>query len=602
MPIMETSDKKDSGNKSWSWLDFAKLILQFFGKNRYKFLLAATIIFLTYFYTLIPPVAIGLVVDFFTKYQPGEPIDFVIFVAAGFMLTNLVFSQVRLRSREWIGNLFSEMNYRVKVDGFTRLMEYSLAWHEKENAGNKIQRLQSGIESLSRLGDLLTSGGSGLLMTVAGIVGVIGAFLFLSPVFMLFGIAFVVVFFAIHRSYENKIQKVNALRNQQLEKVSGRFYEGLNNVLTIKSLGAKDSFVSQVNEAESTGKNYEVERRKYYFTKRRWFQGVISVANAAFILLLANQYLAGVITVGVIIVYFNYLGRLIDITWEATEVLDNLQLVKQGVERLAPVFKDENIAVHGDKSFPAHWKQIQLLNAGFKYQVDSKQFAVKNLDLVIRKGEKLGIVGRSGSGKSTLVKLLLGLYPLSEGSYQIGGVNFYELGRQGISSNIAIVLQDAELFNASLADNLTLLQKPVMSKLLQAIKIAQLEDLVKRLPEGINSLIGEKGYKLSGGERQRLGIARAIYRDTDILFLDEATSNLDSATELAVQHALESELKSKTMVIVAHRLSTLRNVDRIVVFEDGSIVETGSFDELIANKSGRFHQLYSLQVKKGEKL
>ncbi|KXK10162.1 MAG: putative multidrug export ATP-binding/permease protein [Microgenomates bacterium OLB23] len=193
----------------------------------------------------------------------------------------------------------------------------------------------------------------------------------------------------------------------------------------------------------------------------------------------------------------------------------------------------------------------------------------------------------------------MGLYPLSAGRYTIDSTNYYDLSAESISHHIAIVLQDSEMFNMTLRENITLLRSVSEELLLKAVKVAQLEDVVTKLPDGLETLIGEKGYHLSGGERQRVGIARAICKNPEIIIFDEATSSLDSRTEGKIQSALEKELSKKTLIFIAHRVSTLKNVDIIYVFKGGRIVESGTFKSLGADSQSYFSHLYKLQAEHG---
>ncbi|MFW6026468.1 MAG: ABC transporter ATP-binding protein [Candidatus Woesearchaeota archaeon] len=212
----------------------------------------------------------------------------------------------------------------------------------------------------------------------------------------------------------------------------------------------------------------------------------------------------------------------------------------------------------------------------------------------INKNEKVGVVGYSGSGKSTLSKLLLGLYKINSGEIKIDEKNFYGFEHQNLLDNISLVIQETEMFNMSLRDNISMLKEIDSNTLQKAIKIAQLEDVIKKLPDGLDTVIGEKGYKLSGGERQRVGIARAICKNSNILILDEATSSLDPETELKIQEGLDL-LENKTMIIIAHRLSTLKNVDKILVFDKGRLVEQGNFKELLKDPNSKFYYIWSMQ-------
>jgi ABC-type multidrug transport system fused ATPase/permease subunit len=213
------------------------------------------------------------------------------------------------------------------------------------------------------------------------------------------------------------------------------------------------------------------------------------------------------------------------------------------------------------------------------------------------------VAGLSGSGKSTLAKIILGLYALKDGVFQIGKEgamqNYYSISHNETLGNITVVLQETELFNLSLRENITMMRGEDKELLDLAIRISELGEVIKKLPDGLDSLIGEKGYMLSGGERQRLGIARAIYKNAPIIILDEATSSLDSETEGKIMAQLLGEYgKDKTFLIIAHRLGTLKYTDNIVVMEKGKVVEEGSYDNLMENSKSVF---YRMNVNKDKK-
>ncbi len=219
---------------------------------------------------------------------------------------------------------------------------------------------------------------------------------------------------------------------------------------------------------------------------------------------------------------------------------------------------------------------------------------MKNLSLSIKRNEKIVIVGLSGSGKSTLIKLLLRLYEPTKGSVTIDGKSIYDYSRTSLRSLITVVLQDQELFNISFQDNIFLTGKTRNLILFnEAVAKSALNKVVAGLPQGVRTVIGEKGYKLSGGERQRLGLARAIYRDSPVIILDEATSQLDSASEELIQQELK-QLNDKTILVIAHRLATLKHLDRIIYIHRGKIIEEGSFKQLISEK-GFFYDLWKRQ-------
>lgn len=252
------------------------------------------------------------------------------------------------------------------------------------------------------------------------------------------------------------------------------------------------------------------------------------------------------------------------------------------------------IDASGTQSFPKHWKEITLKNVSFGY---GDAAVLKKISFTIKRGERIGIVGLSGAGKSTLYKLLLKEYEDYTGEILVDNISLKDIRKASYIEHTAVVLQDTEVFNFSLKENITIAngKKARDTKLLNSsLEVAHVTDFVKRLPEGVGTMIGEKGVKLSGGERQRVGIARAVFKQPELLLLDEATSHLDSESEQKIQDSLHHVFKSVTAVAIAHRLSTIREMDRILVLEAGKLIEEGTFEALLKQK-GRFAELWQKQ-------
>ena len=226
---------------------------------------------------------------------------------------------------------------------------------------------------------------------------------------------------------------------------------------------------------------------------------------------------------------------------------------------------------------------------------------LKNLSLTVNKNETVAIVGNSGGGKSTLVNLLPRFYDITSGSITIDGIDIRDLSLHSLRSHIAVVFQDNFLFSGSIRENI-LMGNPEATEeeLNQAIESAHLQEMIEDLPDGIDTILGERGMTLSGGQRQRVAIARAMIKSTPIVILDEATSALDNKSEAIVQKALDNLIKNKTVFVIAHRLSTIKNANRIAVINEGELVELGNHDELMSIPSGQYKALYEMQFKKEE--
>ena len=215
----------------------------------------------------------------------------------------------------------------------------------------------------------------------------------------------------------------------------------------------------------------------------------------------------------------------------------------------------------------------------------------RSVSLSIAEGEKVALVGASGGGKSTLVQIILGLYPADSGELYFDDVNLKEIGLDVVRENVATVLQQPAMFNDTVRENLCLGRDVSDALIWQALEIAQLREIVEQMPQQLNSIIGRSGIRLSGGQRQRLAIARMILADPKVVILDEATSSLDTETEALLHQAMHAFLQNRTTLIIAHRLSAVRQADRVLVFDAGKIIDEGNHQQLI-NKEGLYRDLY----------
>jgi len=238
--------------------------------------------------------------------------------------------------------------------------------------------------------------------------------------------------------------------------------------------------------------------------------------------------------------------------------------------------------------------QIQFRDVSFSFHETRE--VLHKINLTVNSHEKIALIGPSGAGKSTIVKLLFRLYDVSDGSVLIDGRPINRVTQESLHANLSLVPQDPILFHRSLMENIRYGRRNATNKeVVEAARLAHCVDFIEELPNKYETFVGERGIKLSGGERQRVAIARAILKNAPILVLDEATSSLDSRSEMLIQDALKKLMKGKTVIVIAHRLSTIRQMDRIVVFEKGRIIDTGTHEELLA-KGGLYNQLWNLQA------
>ena len=302
------------------------------------------------------------------------------------------------------------------------------------------------------------------------------------------------------------------------------------------------------------------------------------------------------ITVGVLTAFLAYISRFYTRLDSMSRIVSVTQKAAAGAKRIFDILDHVSSVPDPAKPVPLEKVEgrIEIRNAGFRY---GNRAVIRGVDLDIAPGEMIGLVGHSGSGKSTLVNLICRFYDLSEGAIRVDGVDIRSLAVADYRRHIGLVLQEPFLFFGTIAENIAY-GKPDASReeIIAAARAAHAHEFILRLPHGYDSLVGERGQGLSGGERQRISIARALLIDPRILILDEATSSVDSTTEKEIQKALDNLVQGRTTLAIAHRLSTLRRADRLVVMDRGQIVEVGNHDQLMA-REGAYYRLYQAQAR-----
>ncbi|MBO9352725.1 ATP-binding cassette domain-containing protein [Bordetella petrii] len=317
-----------------------------------------------------------------------------------------------------------------------------------------------------------------------------------------------------------------------------------------------------------------------------WVFGIWQVANKQ-------------ITVGVLAAFLAYIGRFYTRLDSMSRIVSVTQKAAAGAKRIFDILDHVSSVPETDAPVPLERVagRIELRNVAFRY---GNRSVIQGLDLAIAPGEMIGLVGHSGSGKSTLINLICRFYDVSEGAILVDGIDIRNLRIADYRRNIGLVLQEPFLFFGTIAENIAY-GKPqaTRAEIVAAARAAHAHEFILRLPHGYDSLVGERGQALSGGERQRISIARALLIDPRILILDEATSSVDTTTEKEIQKALDNLVRGRTTIAIAHRLSTLRRADRLVVLDHGRVVEQGRHEALMAGR-GAYYRLYQAQARTGE--
>ena len=395
---------------------------------------------------------------------------------------------------------------------------------------------------------------------------------------------------------QKKITKHLVVLQDEGAKYSGRRMDSLSHALVVK-VSANTEYENQM--LYKSARNWVAKERKQALLRRfrniptvfLWYS--VSLANLILCFSLIQQ---GALTIPEAMFVVTAIGRLDGALGNLNKTLIEYNETKAKVKSAyEKVIKERNITDKPHARILRSKKpDIVFDNVSFGY--GDKQ-TLKNLSLTVAPNEKVGIVGLSGAGKTTLCNLLMRMYEVNSGAIKIAGLDIRDIKHESLLKNISYVPQETELFNRTVMDNIRY-AKPHTSDatVIKVAKQAHIHEKISKLPKGYETLVGNNGYKFSGGERQRISIARALLKDAPILILDEATSAMDSQNELAIQKSLQVAMHNKTALVIAHRLSTLRNMDKIIVLKHGQIVEVGSHKQLVRKKDGVYKKLWSMQT------
>lgn len=562
-----------------------------YGKNQKKYIIgyiAFNVVFI--FINLFVPILSAKIIVSLTSNQFEQ----VLFIGLVILIVEILRNTAYYATSYFRHRIFRETFNEIEISLGTEILKIENSCLDENGSGLFIQRLTNDASKVADIFVVLNV----YLTNIVTNIGIFLAVFIISKIMFLYIVIMITTIFIVEKKRITIVNQKDKTYRKEHEKLSGFVGELVHGAHDIKMLNAEKSFIKElgkrITHLNQEKYNMNSINRNYQFitgTLRDLFD-----AGSIFtsILLIAQ----GNLSIANALVVHNYMGNLASIVFYISEFLEKVKDFNLSSERIFSIMDSEEFPKEkfGKKQLKKIHGDFEFKNVCFGYKPE--QLTIKNMNFKIKANSTVAFVGKSGAGKSTVFSLLCKMYDINSGDITIDGISIKELDKDSIRGNITIISQNPYIFNMSIKENLRLVKENLTDEeMVEACKTACLDEFINSLPEGYDTMIGEGGINLSGGERQRLAIARALVQKTEIILFDEATSALDNETQSSIKQAIDNMKNEYTILIIAHRLSTVINSNKILLVEDGTIVDEGTHEELLKN-SKTYHQLYDAELKK----
>ncbi|MDP6921042.1 MAG: ABC transporter ATP-binding protein [Candidatus Thalassarchaeum sp.] len=574
-------------------------LLSHLRQHRGTVLLASLCSVVNKVWDLAPPVLIGMAIDvvatredsFLAKMGHPDVYDQLYILTAITVVIWVLESLFQYFYAVLWRNLAQTAQHELRMSAYTHIQDLEMQWYSEQSTGSLMAIMNDDVNQLERF---LDQGATDLLHVATTIIVVGAIMVSVAPEVALLAILPVPIIVAGSFIYQRRIGVRYTKVRGKVADLNALLNNNLHGITTIKSFTAEEREVERVEDASTSYRDANREAIRLSASFVPIIRMAILFAFTANMLVGGWFALEGRISLGAYSVIVFITQRLL---WPLTrlgETFDLYQRAMASTARVLDLLDTEVGIVEGDRNLESVRGEIEFSDVGFSYP--NREIVLNDIDLTVPAGKTVGLVGSTGSGKTTLVRLMLRFHDPDSGIVKLDGHDVRELTLESLRGSISLVSQTTTLFPGSVRDNVRYGDPDADDgTVVEAARVAEALSFIEELPDGWDTDIGEGGHRLSGGQRQRIAIARAVLKDAPVLVLDEATSNVDNETEAALKRSIERISVGRTTLIIAHRLSTVRNADVIAVIGDGAISETGTHEELLES-SGLYSRLWAVQT------
>jgi subfamily B ATP-binding cassette protein MsbA len=489
------------------------------------------------------------------------------------------------------------VTYDLRRAIYAHIQRLSLAFHDQKRTGDLISRVTSDVDDIQ---SFIASGLLSSLINMITLVGMVCVMFWINWQFTLIALSVAPLLAMVVYTYTRRIKKATRTVRKKESAVFSVVEEVLSSIRVVKAFARERYEQDRLEEASLEEVESALRARSLKAKLTPLVDVIVAVGTCLVLWFGARLTLQGALSVGSMVLFVQYLSKMYKPMQELSKMTDTYSKAAVGYERIQEILQTDNEVrdLKGARRVGKLAGKIEFENVSFSYEPD--QPIIEDMSFCIEPGQVAAVVGPTGVGKTTIISLVSRFYDPLEGSVKIDGTDIRKFKQQSLRQHISYVLQDNVLFHGPLWQNIAYGKPEATRKeITHAAELANAMEFIEKLPQGLDTIVGERGMTLSGGQRQRISIARAIIRNTPILLLDEPTSGLDAASEKLVFQALDRLMEDKTTIVIAHRLSTIRRADVIFVVNEGSIVEQGSHKELL-KKRGLYAKLHRLQFQGDE--